>query len=291
MTSPEDAQPNDYAANPNAGGDASQQAANDGAQPTAEQQAQAQQGAEVAPNFFAISPRGSLVMGYNVPLDIVNGPADKRLWWTQQRLNVCVSAVMGGQADEYAAEYAQGQEYEGYEIVFLSPLKDESMENILAEAQKSLPREDIALIWEHVEVAAPEAVKQVERSLAEALRPISEEQGCRVVLWAVMLGEQKQAGVLAVPEGGQPVPYDGDILNQIEQMIVAHKAATYMVEGRAWVSLMAHVDAKEGFYFDPQFEKLPDWVQPPSEEDWQKERATFPVVEKDDSAQAEQDEQ
>lgn len=237
--------------------------------------------ATLAPDFFAISPRGGLVMGYNVPLDIVNGPAEPRLAWTQQRLNVCMSAIEHGYADQYAAEYAEGREYSGYEIAFLSPLADKSMEKVLAESQKTLPRNDVLLLWENTASAAPEAVRNAERSLAEALRPLSEKLGTRVVLWAVLLGDQRQAGVVSVPaDGGQPVPYNGELLPELEELTVTHKLATYMVEGRTWVSLLAHCDAQQGYYVEPQFEKLPAWVPAPSDEDWAKEREMFPVVNK-----------
>ncbi|QNH96750.1 hypothetical protein [Corynebacterium anserum] len=245
-----------------------------------EGEASVQQGAVVAPDLFAISTKGELVMGYNVPLDIAYGAERQRLEWTQRRVNASVRAVIGGQADEYAREYAKDKEYSGYAIAFFCPVRDEPMRRSLIATQKALPRHDIALRWEYVETSAEDVVKQAEYAIAQVLRPISVERGKRVALWAVMLGERREAGVLIVPEGGErPIPYDGDALNRIEGVIVAHKNATYQRDGRAWVWLMASVDAEKGYYFDTQPEELPVWVQPASDEDWEKERQAFPVVE------------
>lgn len=234
----------------------------------------------VAPDFFAISTNHELVMGYNVPLDIAYGAETQRLEWTQRRINASVRAVIGGQADEYVCEYAKDKKYSGYAIAFFSPVKDEPMRRSLIATQKTLPRHGIALRWEYVETSAEDVVKQAEYDIAQVLRPISVEQGKRVALWAVMLGERREAGVLIVPEGGErPIPYDGDALTRIEGVIVAHKNATYQRDGRAWVWLMASVDAEKGYYFDAQPEDLPAWVQPASDEDWEKERQAFPIAE------------
>lgn len=67
------------------------------------------------------------------------------------------------------------------------------------------------------------------------------------------------------------------MLNELGEMILHHKQASYAADGQTWISLMVHADASEGFYFDPKRDEVPPWVNEPSDEDWARERAIFPV--------------